>query len=276
MKSKAYAIIYKHENKLNGKVYIGQTIYCDNPDRRFRKNGKNYRGYKGSTGFFKALKKYGWNGFETTLLCSCMSKEDTDAAEKHFIQEFNSLLPNGYNSVLQTETTVVYTDEVRQKISDSRKRYYENLSEPIIAPNRNHHKIINGVAHKHCSDCDKDKPLNEFGKYKKTWDGLTYTCKECKNAYKREKCKYVRKSPEEVKQSYVERGKNFKNNLTEKGREALKNRTKAIKKVDVFTGQVTYFKSGVEASQYGFSKSRVSNAINYKQIYKDSYWYFVD
>ena len=50
--------IYMHKNKINGKVYIGQTIQ-DDPNKRW-KNGHNY---KTCTFFAHAIKKYGWNNF---------------------------------------------------------------------------------------------------------------------------------------------------------------------------------------------------------------------
>ena len=49
--------VYKHINKLNGKVYVGQTSLGVN-DRW--KNGKGYK-----NGIFRnAIKKYGWDNFE--------------------------------------------------------------------------------------------------------------------------------------------------------------------------------------------------------------------
>ena len=39
MASKLYCI-YMHKNKVNNKVYIGQT--CQSPERRWGKNGINY------------------------------------------------------------------------------------------------------------------------------------------------------------------------------------------------------------------------------------------
>lgn len=45
--------IYMHKNKINKKVYIGQTI--QEPKDRW----KNGAGYKTCTKFYNAIKKYG-------------------------------------------------------------------------------------------------------------------------------------------------------------------------------------------------------------------------
>ena len=55
-------IIYMHKNKINGKVYIGQT--CQKPEDRW----KNGAGYKSSPHFYNAIQKYGWENFEHIIL----------------------------------------------------------------------------------------------------------------------------------------------------------------------------------------------------------------
>ena len=41
------------------------------------------------------------------------------------------------------------------------------------------HKFIQGIEHKHCSSCNKWKPLDQFGKDAKAWDGKYSYCKAC-------------------------------------------------------------------------------------------------
>ena len=55
--------IYMHKNKINGKVYIGQTY--TSLRARFGKNGI---GYKGCPIFYNAIQKYGWDNFEHEIL----------------------------------------------------------------------------------------------------------------------------------------------------------------------------------------------------------------
>ena len=52
-------IIYEHKNKVNGKRYVGQTIQA--------LQARIKEGYF-NTKFARALQKYGWENFETTVL----------------------------------------------------------------------------------------------------------------------------------------------------------------------------------------------------------------
>ena len=48
--------IYAHINKINGKIYIGQTCR-KNVNQRWR----NGRGYINNVAFYRAIQKYGWD-----------------------------------------------------------------------------------------------------------------------------------------------------------------------------------------------------------------------
>ena len=50
--------IYIHKNKINNKIYVGQTK--QSLSRRFRHNGE---GYKHCICFYNAIQKYGWDNF---------------------------------------------------------------------------------------------------------------------------------------------------------------------------------------------------------------------
>ena len=84
-------IIYKHTNKINGKVYIGQTKQAIN--QRWR----NGDGYKNNIYFYHSIKKYGWDNFEHEIL-----EKDIDSVKKanereiYWISKYDSY-KNGYN-----------------------------------------------------------------------------------------------------------------------------------------------------------------------------------
>ena len=87
--------IYLHKNKINNKVYIGQTIQ-DNLNDRW----KNGLGYKSCTYFYNAIKKYGWDNFEHIILeqNENWSQEDLDNKEVYYINLYQSNNPKyGYN-----------------------------------------------------------------------------------------------------------------------------------------------------------------------------------
>lgn len=79
--------IYKIENKINHKLYIGQTLH---PEERF----KQHNWSNTETPFHKAIKKYGINNFEMEVLGWY---ENYDEMEIYYIEYYRSLIPNGYN-----------------------------------------------------------------------------------------------------------------------------------------------------------------------------------
>ena len=86
--------IYLHRNKINNKVYIGQTI--QSPEERW----KNGNGYKGCYYFYNAIQKYGWDNFEHIILeqNNNWTYEQLNNKEKEYIKLFDSTNPKyGYN-----------------------------------------------------------------------------------------------------------------------------------------------------------------------------------
>ena len=112
--------VYKHTNKLNGKVYIGQT--CQNPKYRWGSNGS---GYKRIPHFWNAIQKYGWENFEHEVLFDNLNREDASRLEIELIAMYDSVNPeNGYNTSTGGFFGVVgfeMTDECKRKISESLK-----------------------------------------------------------------------------------------------------------------------------------------------------------
>lgn len=109
--------VYAHINKINGKIYIGQTRYGDNPNLRWL----NGSGYKKSPHFYSAIQKYGWDNFDHIVCLSNLSLEDANDFEELLIKKFNSINPNkGYNSRAGGANSKL-SEQTRQKISQSRK-----------------------------------------------------------------------------------------------------------------------------------------------------------
>jgi hypothetical protein len=110
--------VYKHTNKLNGKVYIGQT--CQEPRYRWGSSGS---GYKHNPHFWSAIQKYGWDNFDHEILFDNLSPEKAIQQEAELIALYDSTNPNkGYNTSSGGESGlsgVPMTDEHRKKISES-------------------------------------------------------------------------------------------------------------------------------------------------------------
>lgn len=83
--------IYIIKNRVNNKVYIGQSI---NSQSRFSHHISDGLREKGNSLIDAAIKKYGAEQFWYEVL---EIVENYDERERYWIQYFNSLTPNGYN-----------------------------------------------------------------------------------------------------------------------------------------------------------------------------------
>lgn len=76
--------VYAHENKINGKLYIGITGR-NKPEDRWQ----NGRGYSGTL-FGNAINKYGWENFNHIVLFSGLSKEEACQKEIQIIKDLHT------------------------------------------------------------------------------------------------------------------------------------------------------------------------------------------
>ena len=85
--------IYKITNKVNNKIYIGQTITTINT--RMSKHYSQANSDKNITGIDAAIRKYGKDNFIVETICECPN-EDLDEQERYYISKYDSF-NNGYN-----------------------------------------------------------------------------------------------------------------------------------------------------------------------------------
>lgn len=83
--------VYKHTNLTNGKVYIGIT------SRPVEERWNEGRDYKTSHYFYRAIQKYGWNGFAHEVLYTNMAKEDAERKEIELIAFYRESVCGCYN-----------------------------------------------------------------------------------------------------------------------------------------------------------------------------------
>ena len=105
--------IYLIRNKLNGKVYIGQSINIEHRiyDHFTRKD---------DTPFHIDLQKYGKENFETEILEECKI-EELNSKERFYIEKYESFGDKGYNLNNGGNSNPVFTEERKQNISKSCK-----------------------------------------------------------------------------------------------------------------------------------------------------------
>lgn len=86
--------IYKYQNLINNKIYIGQAIDIAQRRREHRYDASNSK--RDNCIFHKALRKYGEDNFSFEVIEKC-SKDILNERERYWIEYYNSIIPNGYN-----------------------------------------------------------------------------------------------------------------------------------------------------------------------------------
>jgi group I intron endonuclease len=110
-------IIYKRTNKINCKIYVGQT--WETMEHRAGPAGKNY---KDCTYLWNAIKKYGWNNFESEIIIIVDTQKMADYWEQYFIDQYNCCnRKKGYNIQRGGSRDSIISENTRQKMSISRK-----------------------------------------------------------------------------------------------------------------------------------------------------------
>ena len=115
-------LIYKIVNKINGKVYIGQTIrsiedrwsdHCKNSSR--------------CTAIKNAIVKYGIDNFKISTISYCNSLDEMNHREERYISLYNTMSPNGYN---------LQPGGKNHKLSNETKAKLSHINKDTIPPSR--------------------------------------------------------------------------------------------------------------------------------------------
>ncbi len=115
-----YGIVYKATNKINGKIYIGQTV--KSLDIRISGHITDALSKRDDIYFHKAIRKYGKKNFKWEIIAQCNSREELDRAEIVIIKKYNTF-ENGYNLNCGGEGNAGFehTEETKQRMSKAKK-----------------------------------------------------------------------------------------------------------------------------------------------------------
>lgn len=110
--------IYIRTNLINGKQYVGQTGNFKERERAWNKKNNIY----GNAFLSKERYKYGLENWNVEIVKECKDF-DADYWEQYFINEKNTVYPNGYNVQTGGKKGFTYneTDNTRKKKSESHK-----------------------------------------------------------------------------------------------------------------------------------------------------------
>ena len=176
--------IYKFENKINGKVYIGKT---KNIKERIYQH--NHITKNKNTKFGNAVRKYGIDMFNFDILITIHSKSTDNLdiilnyLEKYFIRKYNSFT-KGYNCTLGGDGTINFkhSEETKNKLRG--KIVSEETRKKIGEARRNKpcHRRLTDKWRKSVIE-SKSVPIKQFSKegiFIKKWASITEASLFCK------------------------------------------------------------------------------------------------
>lgn len=106
--------IYIIKNKLNSKVYIGQTK--NSIEERFKQHcWFTSKQHKSLISY--AIRKYGKENFYVESLGKYTTQEELNEAEQNYIHTYNSVQPNGYNLQTGGSSYFEVSEETRKRLS---------------------------------------------------------------------------------------------------------------------------------------------------------------
>lgn len=124
--------IYKLQNKINHKCYIGQSVDLG---CRLRHHLNNHKHHRYNTPLYKAFDKYGVDSFDLEILFYIVNptgdiKSLLDRLEIAYIEKYNSYGKTGYNQTRGGDAGILgykFTDEQRKKVSKANKENLKRL-----------------------------------------------------------------------------------------------------------------------------------------------------
>lgn len=224
--------------------------------------------------------------YEITILEECISEEHVMRQEMYWIKFHRELGTDLTNLTDGGEGNSGWnpSEEVRQNMSEAAKLKYEKnpeLRSQVSEKQRKPHQILDGVEHKHCSDCNSYKQLNQYSVQRSYWDGLKSICKSCATVrieeYRKEHFKPM--NEQEWKQSYESRKEAMTKGVQahydanpEVKKEISKRMSKPVIGTCVTTGKEIRFESALKAKEAGFNNTNLGTAISKGKAYKGYVW----
>jgi group I intron endonuclease len=239
--------VYVIENLENGKGYIGQTTRTI--EQRFNEHCKSFSGCHAVR---NAIQKYGPECFSIELIWEgeC-SQEELDALEIHYISQFNTICPHGYN-LTYGGMGGKFSDEKRKNLSEACIKKYQERPELRIVDKNKYTDEMRKKMSEACIKKYQERPeLKDVGKQNKGSKRTPEQIEKMKEAWE------IRKNQPQ-----------FKENMS-------KSMEKYFKRVYCFDKQgelIKAFDSLSEISKEpGFSKGGISSAIRTRSFYKNMF-----
>lgn len=129
--------IYKITNKVNGKIYIGQSIRPI--EQRFQRHINDAVNNILDTHFARAIRKYGKENFYIELVETCDNQTELNLREQYWIRKYDSI-NNGYNET--DATSKCGGNTYMSKTESEMKEISEKISKTKLGSNNPHSRSV--------------------------------------------------------------------------------------------------------------------------------------
>ena len=129
--------IYKITNKVNGKVYIGQSIRPI--EQRFQRHINDAVNNILDTHFARAIRKYGKENFYIELVETCDNQTELNLREQYWIRKYDSI-NNGYNET--DATSKCGGNTYMSKTESEMKEISEKISKTKLGSKNPHSRSV--------------------------------------------------------------------------------------------------------------------------------------
>ena len=132
------AVVYKITNLIDGRVYIGQTM---RPETRYKEHFTHPN--QDNTLVDVDIRKLAAENFSYEVLdeydITFTVEEKLNQSERKYIEQYNSLYPNGYNIQKGGSHRATMTPELREKFSKSKQgEKHPQWGNPLTAEHKQH------------------------------------------------------------------------------------------------------------------------------------------
>lgn len=161
-----YYFLYKLTNKINNKVYIGQTI---NINKRFSSHKSSIENNKPTQVIHRAIIFYGKENFDWNIIATCRSLDDANSLEEILIIQYQSHISmgRGYNVSLGGKNASK-SEEFKKQISSKLKGHPVSQETRNLISKSNMGRIITQEHRKKISDGSKGRTNTEESKQKQS------------------------------------------------------------------------------------------------------------
>jgi group I intron endonuclease len=122
------ACIYCFTCKTTGKSYIGQTVQkFENRASAHRTGSANPNSKSYNSKFYRAIRKYGWDSFDSKILATC-NRDELNGLEANYIEEYNSFT-GGYNETTGGDSPESVSEESNLRRSKTHTERFKNMDE---------------------------------------------------------------------------------------------------------------------------------------------------